>query len=307
MDRLEATRIFVAIADAGSLSGAARRLELPLATVSRRLAALEAHLGARLLTRTTRRLMLTEAGRRYLDAGRRILADLDAAERAVGGMAEVPRGRLGLTAPYVFGRMHVLPIVNAFLSAWPEVDVRLLLVDRVVDLIDEGLDLAVRIGPLAESTMVAARVGTIGRYVCGGADYLARHGAPQSPGDLAGHACIAFSAASAVETWSFPVDGRTVAVPIRTRLVVSTAEAAVEAAAAGLGITRVLSYQAAPALEAGRLRRLLVPFEPPPAPVSLVHPEGRLLPAKVRAFRDFAAPRLRRALAPALVSGRASG
>lgn len=307
MDRLEATRIFVAVADAGSLSGAARRLDVPLATVSRRLAALEEHLGARLLTRTTRRLAPTEAGRRYLEAGRRILADMDAAERAVVGMAEVPRGRLGLTAPYVFGRMHVLPVAAAFLAAWPEVDMRLLLLDRVVDLLDEGLDLAVRIGPLADSAMVAARVGTIGRYVCASPDYLARRGAPSSPGDLAGHPCIAFSAAASVDAWPFPVDGRTVAVPIRTRLVVSTAEAAVEAAAAGLGITRILSYQAAPALEAGRLQRILVPFEPPPVPVSLVHPEGRLLPAKVRAFRDFAVPRLRRALAPALVSGRASG
>ena len=307
MDRLEATRIFIAVADAGSLSAAARRLDQPLATVSRKLAALEDHLGARLLTRTTRRIALTEAGRRFLDAGRRVLADMDAAERAVVGTVGEPRGRLGVTAPYVFGRLHVLPVVNAFLSAWPAVDVRLLLVDRVVDLLDEGLDLAVRIGPLADSTMVAARVGTIGRYVRAGPDYLERHGTPHEPEDLAGHACIAFSAAPVVDAWTFPIAGREVAVPVRTRLVVSTAEAAVEAAAAGLGITRVLSYQAAAALEAGRLRRVLLPFEPPPAPVSLVHPEGRLVPAKVRTFLDFAAPRLRRALAPPLVSGRASG
>lgn len=307
MDRLEATRVFVAVADAGSLSAAARRLELPLPTVSRKLAALEAHLGAQLLTRTTRRLALTEAGRRYLDAGRRILADMDAAERTVGGMIETPRGRLGVTAPYVFGRLHVLPVVNAFLAAWPEVDVRLLLVDRVVDLVDEGLDLSVRIGPLPDSGLVAARIGTIGRYVCAAPDYLDRYGTPQVPGDLADHPCIAFSIASAVDSWPFPIGGRTVAVPIRTRLIVSTAEAATEAAEAGLGITRVLSYQAAPGVAAGRLRRILVPFEPSPAPVSLVHPEGRLMPAKVRAFLDFAAPRLRRALAPPLLSGRAPG
>lgn len=307
MDRLEATRIFVGVADAGSLSAAAQRLELPLATVSRKLAALEAHLGARLLTRTTRRLALTEAGRRYLDAGRHILAEMDAAERAVGGMVETPRGRLGLTAPYVFGRVHVLPVVNAFLAAWPEVDARLLLLDRVVDLLDEGLDLAVRIGPLPESGMIATRVGTIGSYVCAAPEYLERHGTPQAPADLGAHACIAFSAASAVDGWAFPVDGRMVAVPVRTRLIVSTAEAAVDAAEAGLGITRILSYQAAGAIEAGRLRRILVRFEPPPAPVSIVRPESRLAPAKVRAFLDFAAPRLRRALAPALISGRASG
>ena len=307
MDRLEATRIFVGVADAGSLSAAAQRLELPLATVSRKLAALEAHLGARLLTRTTRRLALTEAGRRYLDAGRRILAEMDAAERAVGGMVETPRGRLGLTAPYVFGRVHVLPVVNAFLAAWPEVDARLLLLDRVVDLPDEGLDLAVRIGALPDSGLIAARVGTIGSYVCAAPAYLDRHGTPQAPADLGAHACIAFSAASAVDGWAFPVDGRMIAAPVRARLIVSTAEAAVDAAEAGLGITRILSYQAACAIEAGRLRRILVPFEPPSAPVSIVRPEGRLAPAKVRAFLDFAGPRLRRALAPALISGRASG
>ncbi|BBK34442.1 LysR family transcriptional regulator [Allostella humosa] len=295
------------MADAGSLTAGAGRLGLPLATVSRKLAALEDHLGARLLARTTRRVVLTEAGRGYLEAGRRILTDLDAAERAVHGITDIPRGRLGITAPYVFGRLHILPVVTQFLAAHPEVDVRLLLLDRVVDLLDEGLDLAVRIGPIADGAMVATSLGAIGRVVCASPAYLAAHGTPMQPADLEGHACVAFSAAAVVDRWVFPgKDARhEMAVAIRTRLVVSTAEAAIDAAEAGLGIVRVLSYQAAAALAAGRLRRILAAFEPPPEPVSLAWPQGRLLPAKVRAFVDFAAPRLRRALAGEGVSGRA--
>ncbi len=303
MDRLDATRVFVAVADGGSLSAAARRLGLPLATVSRKLAALESHLDARLLTRTTRRIALTEAGRRYLEAGRRILADMEEAERAVVGAHGAPRGRLGISAPIVFGRLHVLPIVTDFLAAHPGVAVRLMLTDRVVDLLDEGMDLAVRIGPLADAALVATRVGVIGRVVCASPRYLAERGTPARPADLAGHDCVAFSSAETVESWPFPgPDGREEPVPVHTRLIVSTAEAAIDAAAADLGITQVLSYQAKASLQAGRLRRILVEFEPPPIPVSLVYPEGRLLPAKVRAFIDHAAPRLR-----GRFSGRASG
>ena len=303
MDRLDATRIFVAVADAGSLSAGARRLGLPLATVSRKLAALESHLDARLLARTTRRIALTEAGRRYLDAGRRVLLDMEEAERAVAGAHGVPRGRLGMSAPIVFGRLHVLPLVTDFLVEHPAVDVRLMLTDRVVDLLDEGLDMAVRIGDLPDAAMVAARVGTVGRVVCGSPGYLAARGTPARPDDLAGHDCIAFSSAQAVENWIFPrPDGGETAAPVRTRLLVSTAEAAIDAAIAGLGLTRVLSYQAEAALESGRLCRVLQAFEPPPVPVSLVYPEGRLLPAKVRAFIDHAAPRLRRSF-----SGRGFG
>ncbi|MCC7273106.1 MAG: LysR family transcriptional regulator [Alphaproteobacteria bacterium] len=304
MDRLEATRIFVAVADAGSLSAAARRLGVPLATVSRRLAALEAHLSIRLLLRTTRRLALTEAGQRYLEAGRRILTDLEEAERSAAGTHGQPRGRLAITAPIVFGRLHVLPVVTGFLASHPAVDVRLALTDRVVDLLDEGLDLAVRIGTLAETTMVATRVGTIGRVVCASPAYLAAHGTPRAPRDLAGHDCIAFSAAAAVDRWVFPAEGGEVAVPVRARLIVSTAEAAVDAAVSGLGVTRVLSYQAEAALRAGSIRRVLAAFEPPPSPVSLAYPQGRFLPAKVRAFLDFAAPRLRRSLAALDATGR---
>jgi len=292
LDRLTAITVFVAVADTGSLSAAARQLGMPLTTVSRHLAALEDQVGVRLVTRTTRRLALTEPGRVYLDSSRRILAEVEAAELRLGGENAEPQGELALTAPVLFGRLHVLPIVTEFLGAFPRVTARMLLLDRVVDLVEEGLDIGVRIGNLPDSSMRALRVGAIRHVACASPTYLAAFGTPATPKDLAGHACISFSALAQATQWSFagPKPRR---VAISPRLVVNSADAAIEAAKAGLGITRVLSYQAAASLADGSLRLVLERFEPDAIPVHLLHREDHLPQAKVRAFLSVAAPRLR--------------
>ena len=290
MDRIEAMGLFVAIADAGSLAAAGRRLRLPLQTVSRKLQALEDHLGVRLLTRTTRRLALTEEGRDYLDACRRVLADIEDAERRVAGRHAEPKGQLAITAPVVFGRLHVLPVLTEFLDAYPQVEARLMLLDRVIDLVEEGIDAAVRIGPLPDSSLIATRLGGLRRVVCASPAYLKKHGTPETLADLARHDCITFAGISSPVNWKF--DGIGTA-SIRSRLVVTTAEAAVDAAIAGIGVTRLLLYQVAEALDAGKLRLILTGFETPAVPVNLVSVEGRQAPARVRAFLDFAVPRLR--------------
>ena len=299
MDRLAAMRVFTAVADAGSLSAAGRRLKMPLATVSRQLSALEEELGARLLTRTTRRLALTEPGRGYLETCRRVLDELDAAELRLAGEHAEPQGELALTAPVVFGRLHVLPIVIAYLAEHPKVAARMLLVDRVVDLVEEGLDLGVRIGSLPDSSMRALRVGAIRYVACASPAYLKRHGTPASPQDLAQHHCIAFSTLSDPGRWTF-AGRKPLRVTVKPRLIVNTAEAAIDAARGGLGIARVLSYQADAALADGSLRLVLKDYEPEVLPVHILHREDRLPQAKVQSFIAFAAPRLRAAL-----SGRA--
>jgi DNA-binding transcriptional LysR family regulator len=296
MDRLDAMTLFLAIAEAGSLAGAGRRLRVPVQTVSRKLAALEAHLGARLLTRTTRRLALTEEGRHYAEACQRILHDVDEAERWVAGRHAEPSGSLVLTAPVVFGRLHVLPLLLAFLDAHPKADARLLLVDRVVDLVEEGIDLAVRIGTLPDSSLIARRVGGLRRVACASPEYLDRRGVPSAPEDLARHDCITFAGIASTVRWVFNDDRGDRPVSIRSRLVVTTAEAAVDAAIAGLGVVRLLSYQIAAALAERRLRLLLEAFEPPEAPVNIVGVEARSVPTRVRALGDFLEPRLRRRL-----------
>lgn len=297
MDQLAAIRVFVAIAEGGSLSAAGRRLGMPLPTVSRHLMALEDRLDRRLVTRTTRRLALTEAGRLYLDSSRRILAEFEAVELRLAGEQADPQGELALTAPVSFGRLHVLPVVTDYLRAFPRVAVRMLLLDRVVDLVEEGLDIAVRSGKLPDSSMRAIRVGTIRFVACASPSYLAAFGTPAMPKELAGHSCISFSALSAVEHWSFagPKPGR---VTIAPRLIVNTADAAIDAAKAGLGVTRVLSYQAEAGLADGSLRLILERFEPEAIPVHLLHREDRLPQAKVQSFLSFAAPWLRARLKP---------
>jgi len=296
MDRLDAMRVFIAVAEAGSLSAAARRQGAPLTTVSRKVMALEEQVGVRLITRTTRRLALTEPGRRYLEVCSRLLADLDEAERSLVGEHGQPRGELDLTAPAVFGRLHVLPVVAEFLRSFPQVDVRLLLLDRSVDLTEEGQDLAVRIGELPDSSLIATRLGAIRRIVCASPRYLGARGVPKAPEDLAEHDCITFTAVGPPDRWAFPGQRGERRVRVRSRLVVNGAEAAVDAAVADLGITRVLSYQAADAVAAGALQVLLQDFEPPAMPVSLIHREARFPPARVRSFVTFAAPRLRHKL-----------
>jgi DNA-binding transcriptional LysR family regulator len=293
MDRLEAMSVLLAVVEAGSLSAGARRLGVPLATVSRKVSALEAHLKTRLLTRSTRHLALTDAGRSYVAACKRILEDLGEAERAASGEYAAPRGDLILTAPVVFGRMHVLPIVVDFLSAYPEINIRMVLADRIVHLLDDHVDLAVRIGPLVDSSFFALRVGTIRRVLCGSPAYFARHGTPTHPRDLEAHAAITFDGLMPSQSWSFADGKRDLTVAVRTRLTVNTAEAAIDAARMGLGLTRVLSYQIADAVRAGTLVRALEDFERETWPVSLVYPAQGLLPIKLRAFLDFAAPRLK--------------
>lgn len=299
MDRLDGMRVFVAVAEAGGFAAAARSLRLSPPAVTRAVAALEERIGARLLHRTTRTVRLTDAGARFLADAKRILAELDEAEATAAGAHAEPRGQMAVTAPLLFGRMHVAPVVLDFLGRYPAVSARTLFVDRVVDLMDEGIDVAVRIAVLPDSTLSAVRVGEVRRVTCAAPGYLARQGTPQVPRDLEALDCIGFQTAATPAPWVFPArsgeGSETVRPPMR--LLVSNADVAVQAAIAGHGVTRVLSYQAADAVHDGRLVVLLADHEPPPIPVHLVHLEGRRAAARVRAFVDFAAARLRTRLA----------
>jgi DNA-binding transcriptional LysR family regulator len=293
MDRLEAMSILLAVVDAGSLSAAARRLGTPLATVSRKVAELEAHLRTRLLQRTTRQLSLTEAGVAYVAACRRILDEVGEAERVATGEYAVPRGVLAVTAPVAFGRLHMVPVVAEFLAQYPEIGVKLLLTDRVVDMMEEQIDVALRIGELPDSTLVANAVGKVRLVVCASPAYLARHGVPATPRDLAEHDCISFDVLESRRAWVFGSGKSTLSVPVASRLKVNTAEAAITAATLGVGLVRVLSYQVAEAIGNGTLGVVLQEHESAPLPVSLVHKGQAPLPLKLRAFLDFAGPRLR--------------
>lgn len=292
MDRLEAMQVFVAAADEGSLSAAGRRLRMPLASVSRKLAELEALLGTLLMTRTTRQLTLTEAGRDYLAACREILDRVEEAERVAAGVQVSPRGELVIAAPLVFGRLYVLPVVRDYLRAYPDVDVRLLLSDRNANLLEEHIDVAVRIGELPDSSLTARPVGAITRVVCASPAYLDRHGTPKQPQDLREHACVSFEGLMSATQWSFGEPGAPLRVPIRSRLAVNTADAAIAAAIDGVGITRLLSYQVAAPIAAGLLVRVLAEHEPPAVPVSLLYRRQGRLPAKTRCFLELAMARL---------------
>lgn len=293
MDRFDAMSVLLAVTDAGSLSAGARRLGMPLATVSRKVSELEAHLHTKLLNRGSRRLELTDAGQSYVAACRKILEDVVEAERAASGEYRAPRGELVITAPIVFGRLHVLPIVGAFLKAYPDIEVRLTLADRVVNILEEHVDVALRIGELPDSSLIASRVGLIRRVVCASPDYLEARGTPVEPNDLESHDCVTFEGLMSSRSWTFWDNGTPQAVPIHSRLVVNTAESAVDMAVAGLGLTRLLSYQIEAPLAEGKLAVVLERFEPPQVPVSLVYGSSGLLPLKLRAFLDFAMPRLK--------------
>lgn len=297
MDRLEAMTVFVAVVETGSLSAAGRTLNMPLPTISRKLSELEAHIKTRLVHRSTRKLTLTDAGTSYLTACRHILEAVSEAESAAAGEYSAPRGNLVVTAPIVFGRRHVLPITTEFIAAYPDVDVQLVLGDRSLDLLDEHIDVAVRIGELPDSSLVATRVGAVRQVVCASPGYLKQHGTPKHPNDLARHACVTFSGLPSPDAWTFPFGRTKLAVPVHSRLIVNTAEAAIDAAINGTGITRVLSYQIADAVKAGTLRTVLKKFEPALMPVSLVYTGQRRVPQKLRAFLDYATPRLRANLA----------
>jgi DNA-binding transcriptional LysR family regulator len=286
----------VHVVDAGSLSGASRELHMPLSTVSRKVSELETLFSARLLQRSTRKLALTEVGRSYFVSCKRILEQVAEAERDASGEYRAPKGDLVVTAPIVFGRLHVLPITTQFLADYPDVDVTLTLTDRVADLLEEHVDVAIRIGELPDSRLIATRVGQVWSVVCASPRYLERRGTPRHPQDLAAHDCVSFSNLTSVGNWSFATRDSQMTVPVHSRLVVNTAEAAIEAAIAGVGLTRVFSYQVARAIESGVLVIVLGKFESAPVPVSLVYAGQRLLAAKLRAFLDFAAPRLRASL-----------
>lgn len=295
MDRLEAMRILLRVADTGSFSAASRDLGVPLATVSRKVSELEAHLGARLLVRTTRKVALTDTGEAYLVSARRILEDIEEAERTASGEFQAPRGELTLTAPVFFGRLHILPVVADFLAAHPEINVRLLLSDRNLHLLDEHVDMAVRIGRLPDSTMIATTIGSMRTVVCASPELIDAHGLPGRPEDLAALPCVNFEFLSPASSWLFrlPETGKPADVAFSPRLSVSTAEAAVDAAAQGVGATRVLHYQCAERVRDGALRIILEDFEVEPVPVHLIHAARGTLPSKMRVFLDFAVPALR--------------
>jgi DNA-binding transcriptional LysR family regulator len=299
MDRIDAMRAFVTSVDRGSLASAARSLGHSPATVTRAIALLETGLKMRLLHRSTRSLHLTDFGSSYLVTCREVLAALDAVERGAAAEQGQPSGLITVTAPLMFGQLHVRPALDAFLDANPAVHARLLLLDRVVNLVEEGVDVALRLGHLPDSTLLATRLGDVRRVLCASPAYLARRGAPKTPAALREHGCIMEREGGEAEIWRFaPAPGRRLfPVVVRPRLVVNSAAAAVASAVAGHGITRVMSYQAAAAIAAGELVVLLAQHEPPPIPVSLVLPPGRAQTAKQRAFVAFVAAPLRQALA----------
>jgi len=292
MDRLQGMRVFVRVAESGGFAGAGRALGMSPAAVTRAVAALEAALGVRLFIRTTRSVKLTEAGGRYLDDCRRILAEIAEAEATAAGSSATPSGVLTLTAPVQFGRLYVLPVATDYLARHPAVAVRALFLDRIVNLIEEGIDVGVRIGHLVDSGLTATRVGSVRRVVCAAPSYLERYGVPQTPRDLRDHAVIGSSNPGALPEWRFGPERRST-VNVHPRFVCNTVDAALAAAVDGWGIARLLSYQVASAVTEGRLRILLDEDEEAPVPIHVVSPEGRRAPAKTRAFVDLAAARLR--------------
>ena len=293
MDRLESMSILVKAIEAGSLSAAARQLGIPLTTVSRNVSELEAHLKTRLLNRSSRKLSLTDAGRSYVAACKQILENVSEAERGASGEYSAPKGNLNITAPIVFGRLHIVPIVAEFLKAYPDIDIRMVLADGVANLLEDRVDLAIRIASLPDSSLVATRVGSIRRVVCGSPAYFAERGIPKNPHDVSTHDCITRDGQTFENSWTFTAGKSNTTIAIHARFIVNTAEAAIDAAVAGAGITRVLSYQVVDAVRAGTLVMVLEDFEPEPMPVSLVYAAQGLLPLKLRAFIDFAVPRLK--------------
>jgi DNA-binding transcriptional LysR family regulator len=293
MDRFQLMNVFVAVAEEEGFAAGARRLRMSPPAVTRAVAMLEEHLGVKLLDRTTRYVRVTDTGLRYLDEARRILSDVEIAEESIAGGNAEPRGNLTVTAPALFGRMFVMPGVVDYLERYPKTEVSAVLLDRSVNLLEEGIDVGVRIGELADSTMRALRVGSVRIVLCASPDYLKRRGTPRSPQDLTEHSTIASIAGSGAIHWRFDTGDGMRPVRLRPRLTVTTNDAAIEAVRRGFGITRLLSYQVAPLLAARKLKLLLETFEPPPWPVHIVHREGRYASAKVRAFVDLMTARLR--------------
>jgi DNA-binding transcriptional LysR family regulator len=287
MDRIDAMQAFVAVADLHGFSPAARKLGLSASGVTRLIAALEDRLGARLLQRTTRSVTLTDIGTRYLERARRILADVEEAEGSAESERTRPSGRLVVSAPVGFGRLHVSPVMSAYLKRYPEVFGELRLADRIVNLVEDGVDLAVRIGHLPDSSLVARHVGEMRRIVVASSDYLRQRGEPDTPEAIASHETIQFGAMTASPDWRFVEDGHEIRVACTPRFTTNSADAAIQYAEQGGGLTRVLAYQAAEAIKAGQLKIVLAKFEQPPLPIHVVYPTSRLLSAKVRTFIDL--------------------
>jgi DNA-binding transcriptional LysR family regulator len=292
MDRLQAMTTFVAVVDSGGFASAARKLNQSPPVVTRAVAELEERLGLRLLTRTTRVVRVTDAGARFAEDCRRILADIEEAETAATGTHAAPRGTLTITAPVLFGQLHVTPVLVSYLQQYPEVDAQCLFLDRVVNVVEEGIDVAVRIGELPDSSLQAIRVGRVRRVLVAAPAYLARHGTPQRPEDLAGHITVLASGVSPVSEWRFNDAGTPLMQRLHPRLRTTTNDSAIAATLAGLGIARLLSYQVAAQVRSGALQIVLQAFETAPLPVHVVHHEGRRATQKVRAFVDLAVERL---------------
>lgn len=293
MDRIEEMTVFVAVAELGGFASASRKLKLSAPTITRAVAALEAQVGAELFVRTTRFVRLTESGERYLQDCRRILHELEEAEAQAAGAHLAPQGTLVIAAPIVFGQRLLLPLLVEFLQQYPAVSARALLVDRPVQLSEEGIDCAFRMGELPDSALVATPLGHIRRIVCASPGYLAAHGQPQLPQEVIDHALVVSAADGRSDRWRFVDGDRDVDIDIEPRLVVSTNEAAISAALGGWGLTRVMSYQVNAELQRGELKRVLQAHEGKPLPVWLVNAEGRRAAAKLRSFIAFAVARLR--------------
>lgn len=287
MDRLDAMHAFVTVADLRGFAPAARKLKLSPPAVTRLIAALEERLGVRLLQRTTRSVTLTDAGSRYLERVRRILADVEEAEGAAENERSKPSGRLVVSAPSGFGRLHVSSAVSAYLKRYPEVSAELRLEDRMINLVEDGVDLAVRIGVLADSTLVARHVGEMRRIVVASPAYLGRHGEPKTPAEIADYQTIQFSATAASGEWRFVEGASEFLLDVTPRFSSNSADAAIQYAEQGGGLTRVLAYQAADGIRRGALKIVLQEFEAPALPIHIVYPTSRLLSAKVRAFIDL--------------------
>jgi DNA-binding transcriptional LysR family regulator len=293
LDQLHLINVFVAVVDTNGFAGAARKLNMSPPAVTRAINELETHLGVRLLTRTTRMVRVTEAGERYVEDCRRILSELTEADESVTGLHGSPRGKLTLTAPVLFGAKFVTPIVTEYLRRYPQVNASCWLLDRVVNMMDEGVDLAVRIGDLPDSSMQAIRVGQVRRVICAAPSYLAQHGQPNIPQALASHCTILASTVTPSPDWRFQEGGAPCLVKLQPRLIITSNDAAVNAAVEGFGIVRLMSYQVADQVRNGQLKILLSEFELPELPVHLVHREGRHASQKARAFLDLAIERLR--------------
>ena len=298
MDRLDAMSVIIAVTETGSFSAASRKLGTPVATVSRKVSELEARLRAELFQRSSRKMMLTDAGRSYIEACKRIIEQVDDAERQVSGEYRIPKGDLVVTAPWGLGHMHLLPIAVEFLKAYPEIALRLVLTDRVVNTVEESIDVSVRIGTLPDSSMIATRIGSIRLVVCASPAYFSERGSPMTPGDLGEHDCITVDSVATPTTWKFTQGNRAIVTPIRSRLCVDTSEAAIQAAIAGAGLARVMSYKMEAARRAGTLTVVLEAFEQEPLPVHLIYAPRKLVPLKLRAFLNWVTPRLKARLAP---------